>query len=851
MTKQYIFSQNFVGAYCIRPENVVDTLCATSVVKENIVTVPVGAGLKPAPTTTMTYTPPRPSPKGREKFSSFGGVRGGVMLLAFCLLLVAGSAVYAQHPPLGGGSGSYTDPYQISDSSHLRELADYVNAGNGDNPSGMYYILVNDIDLGGYTNWKPIGIYYNDDWDYHFWGYFDGNGKVIQNLTINRPTENCIGLFGYVNRGNVNNIGLENCNIVGQDVVGGLIGYSDYVFDLSNCYVTGNVRGRTCVGGLIGFGDASYISDSYVIGSINGNNGTGGLVGRIVDAYISDSYFTGDVNGSSDYVGGLVGYGDYTSIFNSYVIGNVNGNRSRVGGLIGYSSGSATISNCYTTSNVSGNGEMVGGLVGENYFYSNIFGCYTTGSVNGNSNNVGGLVGQNYSANISNCYAAGSVSGRGESVGGLVGINTDASISNCYATGNVNGRGEGVGGLVGFNGNSSVSNCYAAGNVSGGISVGGLVGRCGYAEVVNCVAANDSIISNTSTTNINRIVGEDMIGYNNSYKNNYAYSNVVVQNSKGKVAITDGLNTNAGMSKNRDTLRSFAFYNTASNWRTKAWNIVSDTAIWDICDGKTLPWLRWQGIDCDAIYIISITASTIITSGSNNGNIGLGLELPNNVLFTGNMLVSLPLGFTLDEANTLLSPDLANDLLLNITPQANNTWNISIEMQSSGIQKKQKTYQDILTLAYTVAASVPDGIYTAHIKNLTFKFTDGGIATETNIPINITVNRTTGITHYELRNTNYVIYPNPTTGKLTINCEDKGACPLVKVYDVVGQVVYTPPQPSKNTPPNLPKGEEQFPSFGGVRGGAVGGWVEVDISHLANGMYFLKIDNKMYKIIKN
>ena len=84
-----------------------------------------------------------------------------------------------------------------------------------------------------------------------------------------------------------------------------------------------------------------------------------------------------------------------------------------------------------------------------------------------------------------------------------------------------------------------------------------------------------------------------------------------------------------------------------------------------------------------------------------------------------------------------------------------------------------------------------------------------------------------GINNYELPITNYVVYPNPTTGKLTINCEDKGACPLVRVYNVVGQVVFTSvvSAPSPET--------------------------TIDISHLANGMYFLKIDNKVFKIIKN
>ena len=93
------------------------------------------------------------------------------------------------------------------------------------------------------------------------------------------------------------------------------------------------------------------------------------------------------------------------------------------------------------------------------------------------------------------------------------------------------------------------------------------------------------------------------------------------------------------------------------------------------------------------------------------------------------------------------------------------------------------------------------------------------------------------------------VYPNPTTGQLRIKNYELRENTSVEIFDIYGRLVYAPPQPSKNTPPNLPKGEEQFPSFGGVRGGAVGE-VVIDISHLANGLYFLKIDNKTIKVIK-
>jgi len=78
------------------------------------------------------------------------------------------------------------------------------------------------------------------------------------------------------------------------------------------------------------------------------------------------------------------------------------------------------------------------------------------------------------------------------------------------------------------------------------------------------------------------------------------------------------------------------------------------------------------------------------------------------------------------------------------------------------------------------------------------------------------------------------VYPNPTSGKLTIkNSSSTGSLPgdgtlsVVEVYDIVGQVVFTS-QLSKLSPETT-----------------------INISHLANGLYFLKVDNKMIKIIKN
>jgi hypothetical protein len=68
---------------------------------------------------------------------------------------------------------------------------------------------------------------------------------------------------------------------------------------------------------------------------------------------------------------------------------------------------------------------------------------------------------------------------------------------------------------------------------------------------------------------------------------------------------------------------------------------------------------------------------------------------------------------------------------------------------------------------------------------------------------------------------------------------------------VVGRVVYrhcegVSPKQSINTSPNPSKGGELAPSLLERAGGEV----IIDISHLTNGLYFLKIGDKILKIIK-
>ena len=308
----------------------------------------------------------------------------------------------------------------------------------------------------------------------------------------------------------------------------------------------------------------NFNGNGKTIKNLTINSSTGswiGLFGSIKSAEIENLCLEHCyVNGENMYaVSGLVGESYHSTISNCFVSGEIVGYRA--GMLVGQMTGT-TVAYCYSSGNV--NGRSCGGLVGNSTHY-----C---GS---------GLI---YNK-IFNCYSTCVVNGEGQ-VGGLVGYNEkDCSISNSYATGKVTASGNSVGGLVGSN-YGTISYCHAKGTVKGYDHVGGLIG---YSDgcIVNCVAANDSVISKVRWKSVNRIAGYS------SYcgcAGNYANINMIILNSEGLITIIEPWYTSeSGIGKNMSTLRSRDFYTTTDNWCNEAWDM---TSVWDIENGKGLPFLR-------------------------------------------------------------------------------------------------------------------------------------------------------------------------------------------------------------------------------------------------------------------
>jgi hypothetical protein len=478
---------------------------------------------------------------------------------------------------------------------------------------------------------------------------------------------------------------------------------------------------------------------------------------------------------------------------------------------------------------VKGN-DVVGGLVGCSDNASTISNCYVTGNVSGASSNVGGLVGLNFhSSTIVNCYATGDVSGY-YSIGGLVGNNNLSSISNCYATGNVNSIGKNVGGLAGFNATSST--------------------------IKNCVAANSSVIAiDAPDSRISRVVGYNDGG---SLQNNYANAAMTVEGDNGAVTVTDDLNGPAGAGRTIAEFQSEEFYGNPNNWTDG----VDFSTAWNICDGKTFPWLLWQNIDCDKL------APVITTTDLPDG--AIGTEYAATLKATGTAPIiwsitdgNLPNGLTLDPVTGVISGIPATADIFTFTVKAENTGgsnnkHLSITITATAVAPVITTttlpngatgIEYAATLKATGTASIIWSITDGALPNGLSLNTATGVlsgkpATIGTFTFTVKATNSVGFDEKELsikidgvgiietlRATSLRVFPNPTWGELTIVYPTSDN-PIsdIEIFDVMG----------RNVGANL---------YGRPNNTKIGK-SEINVSHLPAGVYFLRIGNQTAKFVK-
>lgn len=445
-----------------------------------------------------------------------------VIMFMMCLGLAG-----AQTSVTPAGDGSEANPYQITELGNLVWMSDTVTSS-----AGKHFKMMNDIDASATSAWNdgagfvPIGADKAS-----FKGTFDGNSKKMTGLTVNRPKIDFVGFIGDASTScTIKNLGLENVNINGANVVGSVVGRMTSGV-VAGCYATGNVSGTTNVGGLVGWQQLGATTDSHASGIVNGRKGVGGLVGVQTSGTITNCYATGSTSGD-EYIAGLVGgqEGD-CAIVKCYATGNVRGEKF-LGGLVGQQMMAATMTDSHATGNVSGE-EHVGGLVGLQG--GTIKNCFATGNVNSTADNAfaGGLIGlQSDDSTVAGSYATGSVKGK-QAVGGLIGMQRDrVTVESCYASGSVDGY-QCIGGLVGLQGNGcKVMNCYATGSTSGDEGVGGLVGST-FGSITGCYAVGKITSAGTYFGGITGLSGEGST-VTNSYFDKDTTKNTIAENGTPK-----------------------------------------------------------------------------------------------------------------------------------------------------------------------------------------------------------------------------------------------------------------------------------------------------------------------------
>ena len=245
------------------------------------------------------------------------------------------------------------DKYEIYSAAGLKWLADEVNSGR-DTFEGKNVVLTADIDLAGY-NWTPIGNATND-----FIGNFDGNGKVVKNLTITNPALDedgyaYAGLFGVTEYNTIKNLTIENVNISTEGhIVAAAIAYPYYTV-VENVTVKGDIQidGRNYVAGVLGYTRRCVNAKNLVVeananSSITGDSTIGGV--------LSDLQMNGGLKA------------DYSNFKASGL--TINGNQL-VGGISGIISGQtlhgATVENVTICCSDARKGQIAG-AVGEESF---------------------------------------------------------------------------------------------------------------------------------------------------------------------------------------------------------------------------------------------------------------------------------------------------------------------------------------------------------------------------------------------------------------------------------------------------------------------------------------------------
>jgi len=444
----------------------------------------------------------------------------------------------------------------IATGTAATEISDWHDLDDVRNDLSGDYILVNNLDseTDGYDDlvdtedgWNPIGDSYNG-----FSGDFDGNNYVIDDLYINRPNEDYVGLFGYIQDDSViTNVGVVNVNITGSSSVGSIIGRNAARGGkLNNSYASGKVKGHgRRVGGLIGYNHQNIRNSYFKEGDIEGDNRLGGILGvNRLSTTVHNSYYNYDevlINGENILTEGAIYEEDFNEWLDNdkyldvnerlneedgyYLIENINDFEELL--IFGINSSidfrldsnidlneKADLYIPYLGGKFNGNNNTISNLNVDlpKIRSVGLFG-YTDSNVEIRDLNVqnadvvgyrgvAGLVGLHEGDEISNVYVSGSIESQSSNVGGLIGYNRySGHISDVNTFVNISGGGWCTGGLIGRNRYGRIEDSYSSGEVTGSTYTGGLIGDNRGAEVSDSYSLNKV----TGSTGIGGLLGRN------------------------------------------------------------------------------------------------------------------------------------------------------------------------------------------------------------------------------------------------------------------------------------------------------------------------------------------------------
>lgn len=257
----------------------------------------------------------------------------------------------------------------ISTVDDLKLLQEAVN--NGQDMSGKTFVLTNDIDMSGVTDWKGIGYDAPDGSVKYFRGNFDGQGHTISNLTSGT------GIFGNIQDSDIRNLDVANV-------------------DVENGFSVIKAASNSTISNI----------NTYNV-TVNNGNSTGILNG-VVDGYVTIKNCTTDttVNATND-------------VF-------------LVAGICGYAGGDATIDiiGCSSNLKASGKIEIASGVVGCQGFGANTFNiknCKANVNVTSTTSTALSGIFSGYdngdtdisTINIDHCIVEGTLKAEGSYVSGL------------------------------------------------------------------------------------------------------------------------------------------------------------------------------------------------------------------------------------------------------------------------------------------------------------------------------------------------------------------------------------------------------------------------------------------------